>query len=799
MTRSPRAARTAARAGVASALIAAGAIALPSSPATAVSTDVVIAEIYGAGGNSGATYQNDYVELLNTSSAAVELTGWSLQYGSSGGSTWNNRVNLSGTIAPGGRFLVQLAGGSNGAPLPVTPDASSTSINMSGTAGKIALVASTTALPCGSDCDTFATVKDFVGYGSANDSETAPAPALSPTTSDSRVGTDTDNNSTNFINGAPSPQSSTDGGDPPPPDGIADLEIHDVQGAAHLSPYRGETVLDVAGIVTAVKNNGFWMQSAAPDENAATSEGIFVFTGSRPTAVVGDSVTVTGNVEEFRAGGNSSDNLTITELSGSPTVTVVSSGNAVPATAIVGPGGRVAPSAVIDDDASGTVETSGTFDATTDGIDFWESMEGMLVGIDNARATGPTSGFGELSVVAEGAEPDTIRGGLYISPDDFNPERVLLDDVLAPIPAAHTGDTLAGTTVGVLDYSFANFKLLPWETPTVVSGGITRETATTATKNEIAIASYNVENLDPSDPQEKFDALAEQILGNLAAPDVVGLEEVQDNTGPVNDGTTAADETLRLLTEAIVRAGGPSYDWRQIDPVNNQEGGQPGGNIRVAFLFRSDRGVEFVDRGTPTSTTGATFYTDGEGAHLTDSPARVAPGSPAWDDSRVPLVGEFTWKDRTFFVIANHFASKGGDDPLFGRWQPTERSSEVQRHEQAREVRAFVDGLLAADKNARVAVLGDLNDFEFSETADILVGEGSTALTDLPRTLEEEEQYTYVFEGNSQVLDHIMLSPRFVKDTFAYDIVHVNAEFADQVSDHDPQVVRLGNPNAFKQ
>ena len=96
----------------------------------------------------------------------------------------------------------------------------------------------------------------------------------------------------------------------------------------------------------------------------------------------------------------------------------------------------------------------------------------------------------------------------------------------------------------------------------------------------------------------------QQIVGNLAAPDLLTLEEVQDNNGTTNDGTVAADETLRLLTEAILRAGGPAYEWRQIDPVDGAEGGQPGGNIRVAFLFRTDRGLKFIDRGTPSSTEG---------------------------------------------------------------------------------------------------------------------------------------------------------------------------------------------------
>ena len=157
----------------------------------------------------------------------------------------------------------------------------------------------------------------------------------------------------------------------------------------------------------------------------------------------------------------------------------------------------------------------------------------------------------------------------------------------------------------------------------------------------------------------------------------------------------------------------------------------------------------------------------------------------------MPLAGEFKWHGETFFAIANHFASKGGSDPLWGRTQPPAEPSKVQRHQQAREVREFTDDLLTEQQDARIVVAGDINDFDFSETVDILVGSGSTALTDLPRTLPIEERYTYVFEGNSQVLDHILLSPAWAQRVRGYDIVHVNAEYSDQISDHDPQVVRL--------
>ena len=170
----------------------------------------------------------------------------------------------------------------------------------------------------------------------------------------------------------------------------------------------------------------------------------------------------------------------------------------------------------------------------------------------------------------------------------------------------------------------------------------------------------------------------------------------------------------------------------------------------------------------------------------------------AWTDSRKPLVGEFTFRDKTVFAIANHFSSKGGDDPLFGKWQQPERVSEEARHLQAQEVRSFLDELLAADPAANVVVLGDINDFEFSQTIDIMVGSGDNAIVDLPRMLPVNERYSYVFEGNSQVLDQILVSkaltiapPGAKYPAYDYDIVHTNSEFYDQDSDHDPQVVRL--------
>ena len=276
-------------------------------------------------------------------------------------------------------------------------------------------------------------------------------------------------------------------------------------------------------------------------------------------------------------------------------------------------------------------------------------------------------------------------------------------------------------------------------------------------------------------------------MTNLKSPDIIGLEEIQDNNGATNNGIVDANLTLDTLVTAIQLAGGPEYEYRQINPVNNQDGGQPGGNIRVGFLFNPDR-VSFVDRpgGTPTDAVGV--FSGGSGPELTFSPGRVDPGNSAFAASRKPLAGEFLFKGDKVFVLVNHFNSKGGDQPLFGRFQPPILSSETQRVQQATVVHDFIEDILTLDPDANVIVLGDLNDFHFSTPLNVLK---AGILEDLVESLPLAEQYTYVFEGNSQVLDHILASNRLASVPFSYDIVHVNSEFADQASDHEPEVALM--------
>ena len=578
--------------------------------------------------------------------------------------------------------------------------------------------------------------------------------------------------------------------DPPP-------RIHDIQGASHLSPLRGTGVANVPGIVTAKRSNGFYMQDPTPDGDDATSEGIFVFTSSAPTGVsVGDSLTVSGTVTEFRPGGSSSANLTTTQIS-SPTITTVSSGNPLPAPAIIGTGGRIPPSTVIEDDAAGSVETSGVFDPANDGIDFYESLEGMRVQIDNAVVVGPRNSFGEIAVLSDNganASVRTARGGIVVRANDFNPERNILDDEILKLsgqntPSANVGDHFSGPVVGVLDYSFGNFKLQLTQPTTAVSGGLAREVAAPPSAAELSIATFNVENLDPGDGAARFDALAGLIVNNLKSPDLIAVEEIQDNNGPTNDSVVDATTTYNTLISAIQTAGGPTYRFRNIDPVDDQDGGEPGGNIRVGFLFRPDRGLAFIDRPGGGSTIATTVLPTAAGPLLSSSPGRIDPTNPAFTNSRKPLAGEFSFKGNKLFVVGNHFNSKGGDQPLFGRFQPPTRITETQRGQQAQVVNDFVDDILAAAPSANVIVLGDFNDFEFSTVVGILKG---GVLNDLIETLPGNERYTYVFEGNSQTLDHTLVSNNLLANaSVQYDLVHVNSEFAVQASDHEPQLARF--------
>lgn len=259
--------------------------ALAGAPAAwSASPDLVVSQVFAGGGNANAPYSNDFVELFNRGSTAADLGGWSIQYASGSGTTWQV-TSLAGSVEPGAHYLVQLAsGGAVGAALPA-PDATGTS-NLAVSGGKVALARAATPLACGAtvgSCSADAAVADLVGYGSATDYEgSAPAQAIGNTTAEVRAGggcTDTDANSSDFSAAAPFPLNSSAAAapcsappPPPPPSGgvsqNAPVDI-DVDGVLSIALERpsisfghagaGETPAPVSEKVTVATNqpNGY--------------------------------------------------------------------------------------------------------------------------------------------------------------------------------------------------------------------------------------------------------------------------------------------------------------------------------------------------------------------------------------------------------------------------------------------------------------------------------------------------------------------------------------------------------------
>lgn len=551
------------------------------------------------------------------------------------------------------------------------------------------------------------------------------------------------------------------------------VAICEIQGAMadHRSPYEGQQVT-TRGIVTVVMYNGFFIMDGDCDGDEHTSDGIFVFTYSIPV-VPGDEVEIQGTVSEYFPGGESTGNLSTTEIIG-PTISVLSTGNPLPAPAVIGLSGRVPPTEVFDDD------NFNVFDPQNDAIDFYETFEGMLVTLEDVVAVSPRNKYDEIFCVtnngayATGLNP---RGGLTIAPDDFNPERVQiqLDFDLTPgfDPHVDVGDRL-GDVTGPLGYNYGNFEVFAIEEfvplPADLQCGVTDLSGSDA---QLTVATYNVLNLDANDldgdtdvADGQFDRIAEQIVGNLDAPHIIALQEIQDSSGVWDDGTVEGSLTYETLIQAIVDAGGPVYSWWELPPVDGEDGGIPGGNIRVGYLFREPQ-VTFVS-----------------GERLIDTD--LSDGD-AFEASRKPLAAVFAFQGEQFHLINNHFASKSGSSPLMGTVQPPVNGKLEQRIDQAKFVRDYALAIQAGDPGAKIIILGDLNEFHFYPPLQILEDAGFTILTWL---LPELEQYSYNFRGNSQALDHILLSANLVAGA-EYEVVHVNSEFQVYGSDHEPAIIRL--------
>lgn len=254
------------------------------------------------------------------------------------------------------------------------------------------------------------------------------------------------------------------------------------------------------------------------------------------------------------------------------------------------------------------------------------------------------------------ANPETITIGSPLDGSQ-NPNNTKLGDYL-------------GDVTGVIFNAFGFYRLLPLTAiaPVVEASAEFPPIAFNSTGNcrGITVASYNAENLAPDSAH--LPRVVDQIVHKLRLPDLIFLQEVQDDSGPTNDGVTSASLTLGILTDALQKESGVAYNFTNVDPVNNQDGGQPGGNIRQAYLCR----VDVLDLYQPKQGGSADANEVLDGPALKYNPGRIDPSNTAYDNSRKPLAAQWKAKKggRVFFTVNVHMGSKGGSSTLHGDQRP---------------------------------------------------------------------------------------------------------------------------------
>ncbi|MDJ0502558.1 MAG: endonuclease [Nostocales cyanobacterium LE14-WE4] len=309
-----------------------------------------------------------------------------------------------------------------------------------------------------------------------------------------------------------------------------------------------------------------------------------------------------------------------------------------------------------------------------------------------------------------------------------------------------------------------------------------------AAVERLTIGSFNVENLDPSD-NLRFKQIAKIIVNDLNAPDILALIEVQDDNGKIDDTVTTANLTYKTLTTAIKTEGGPVYQFSDISPVDDLDGGEPGGNIRVGYIYNPAK-VSLAQGQSGGSQDAVEVILKNGSVSLSRNPSRIQPNSPAFENSRKPLAGEFVVGNKKVFIIANHFVSKSNNN-----------NKESQRIQQAQIVEDFVSQILAKDSQSNIVVVGDLNDGPNSTTLRTLT---DRTLVNLPvKLLPPDDAYSYIFQGRKQLIDYVLVNQQLAQTNPRIRIAHVNANQPrnSRASDHDPLVATINltsgqNPGA---
>ena len=563
--------------------------------------------------------------------------------------------------------------------------------------------------------------------------------------------------------------------------------IGEVQGESHESPLVGKEVVINNVVVTKTDKTGFYVQDKVSDNNPKTSDAVYV--ASKDKVESGDLLKVQGTVKEgymeeysvkpgqtFKKPAGS---LTVTQIINA-TITKLGKADLPKALNI----SEKMPKDIVDN-------TPTKYNPETEALDYWESLEGMRVEVTKPKVTGPQY-KGDIYVLPgdyKGQKLNNI-GGVNLRPGVQNTE--VLPITVGNKFVAKAKDYFNENITGVVTYKNKTYKIDPSSVPAIQDGGLKREVSKIyPSEDKLTIASYNIENFSANNkghdetPEEKVDKIANSFIKEVHSPDIITLIEVQDNNGGVNDGTVDGVKSGEKLAQRIKSLGGPDYKYTEIAPVDGKDGGKPGANIRVAYLYNPKR-VTLIGKEKGGSEEAARFVN----GHLEKNPARIDPTSVHFEKVRKSLAAEFEFKGERIVVIANHLKSKLGDDAIYGSNQPSVENTKAKRIEEAKILNAFIKEGLRQNPNLKFVLTGDFNDFEFSDSVRTIVG---NELVNLMAEHEQGDRYSYFYRGSNQSLDNILISKN-IKDKVVFSPVHINASFMEEhgrASDHDPVVVQI--------
>ncbi|MBG6085188.1 ExeM/NucH family extracellular endonuclease [Zhihengliuella flava] len=806
---------------------------------------VVINEAYLSGGSRDAAFTHKFVELFNPTDHAVSLDGWSLQYRSATGEADSHGLaELSGTIEPGGHFLI--SGGSNGTAgdqLPAADVTAGGAFNPSGSRGTIILAQTSErlSLPTGSIIGV-ENVADLLGYGSSNTFETeaadAPASNADPKSLNRTEGPDSDDNSADFsLSAAVTPTASTgdggngDGGDGEPDEPAQTVTIAEIQGEADATPLEGTDVV-THGVVTAAFPtgglDGLFIQTpgTGADVESAASHGVFVYAPDATSDVaVGDYVEVSGYATEYYG---------LTQVNASDGTVEVLDEQVEPVTALTGAwptddADRERFESMLFQPASGfTVADNYSLNQYGEiGLAFGDSE--LVPG--EPRLLQPTDVAPAGSdLAAQIAEENASRSILL---DDGATADYMRNDAAkdSPLPyldadqPIRVGAEVEFTAPVVLHYSFDEWRFQPQGQVTgaadedvPVTFDNTREETPAEVGGDITLSSFNVLNYFPTTGEEFVAELGgtcswytdrdgEPVATNRCNPNgprgAADSEDLERQEAKIVAAINALDAdvvsleeiensaafgkdrdfALATLTDALNEALGDDV-WQYVPSPADVPADED--VIRTAFIYQKDA-VKPIE----------------ESVILTDS--------AAFSNAREPLAQAFQAKrgnvQTRFVAIVNHFKSKGSD-PADGSANADigdgQGAWNQARVEQAEALVDFADELTDSRNTEKVFLTGDFNSYTHEDPMEVFYAAGYA-------NLGSETEHTYLFDSLVGSLDHILASPEAAETVSGSTVWDINADepialeysrynynvtdlyTADQyrASDHDPVLVGL--------